>query len=124
MKDGEKSEWLSVSEFRDDAVLRSNLFVGPLQGTELIAKIFETIRTICSWLAVLKHQRLAQRDIIIAKACLDDGQATAIEAVCLRDDEGWIYSTSLRVEPIFVAALLANRLAIALGGTMPKRNTL
>ena len=116
MVSGKSRQILPVSELRDDAELRSNLFSSPLRGRESIARTFGSIETVISPHEAGQHDRVGSRDFIRTKATLDIGLPVEIVTVCLRDDEGWIYAASMQVGPSFVAGLLANRLAEILAG--------
>ncbi len=116
MSDGGNNEALPVSELREDAELRSNLFSGHLKGSGSISRIFDILTSLCGPQSVTRHQRVGGRDFITSKSSLGKGQPIAIETVCLRDEEGWIYAASLHIEPLFAAGSLASQLAEILRG--------
>lgn len=113
---GSSDEALPVSELRDDAELRSNLFSTPLKGREAIVRVFGILQMLCGAQMVVKHQRVGPRDFITTKSDLYRGQPIGMETVCLRDQDGWIYAASLHVEPLFAVGLLASQLAGILNG--------
>ncbi len=101
---------LLLSELTDDAVLRSNLFKGPVAGREAVKHMIEAIDDLCPRQTLVYRHRVGNREFILTDAVTRSGERVQMTTVGIRDDSGWIGAIMMDHSPPSAAARVAAEL--------------